>query len=163
MITRDRFEKIMDAIASGTAISNARNRFELICSAIATAIGNAGGGGGVTKDVIGEWTIPTDGTYFKNSYTTTKSMADYDYLIVTVETFQSGSGVTLTAFNDHIVEYSEGNRLAIPKPASLGSTSAQLNWVMCTFTDSTTITVNEGPSNSGWITKIVGIKLNSGE
>lgn len=160
MITRDRFEKIMDAIASGTAISNARNRFELICSAIATAIGNAGSGGaGVTKEVIGEWTIPTDGTYFQNSYTTTKPMSDYDYLIITVETFQS----TVLSFNDIIAEYSAGNRLAYIKPANLGSSSAGVQWVICTFTDSTTITVNEGPANSGWITKIVGIKLNSGE
>lgn len=54
MITRDRFEKILDAIASGTPIANARNRFELICSAIAEKIGNSGGVTSISLESV--WT-----------------------------------------------------------------------------------------------------------
>lgn len=44
-MTSDRFEKVLTAISTGTAITDARNRFEKICSAIASKIGEGGTGG----------------------------------------------------------------------------------------------------------------------
>lgn len=159
MITRDRFEKIMDAIASGTAISNARNRFELICSAIAEAIGSAGGGGTtVTREVIGEYDSPSSQyTYIE----TTKSMSDYDYLEIEFEVAIQYSSVTHTIRNCEIAHYAEGKsgRTIL----STSSSSAGLSPIVWDYTNSTKISIVYGYGNSLNIKKITGVKFTDGE
>lgn len=160
MITRDRFEKIMDAIASGTAISNARNRFELICSAIAEAIGNAGGGGGttVTRDVIGEYDSPSSQyTYIE----TTKPMSDYDYLEIEFEVTVQYASVNHIVHNCEIIPYAEGKsgRTVL----STSSSSAGLSPIMWDFTNSTKISIVYGYGNALNIKKITGVKYTDGE
>lgn len=159
MITRDRFEKIMDAIASGTAISNARNRFELICSAIAEAIGNAGGGGTtVTREVIGEYESPSSQyTYIE----TTKDMSDYDYLEITLKWSGQYASADVDVYQTVIATYVEGKNGTAIIPTS--SSSAGLSPVRWTYTNSKKLTTVFGPSNSMWISKIVGVKYTDGE
>lgn len=159
MITRDRFEKIMDAIASGTAISNARNRFELICSAIAEAIGNAGGGGTtVTRDVIGTYDSPSSQyTYIE----TTKDMSDYDYLEITFKWTGTWSTSTVDVYQTDIASYVEGGygQTAIPTTSS----STGLSPIRWEYTNSKKLSMIFGYGNSLWISKIVGVKYTDGE
>lgn len=159
MITRDRFEKIMDAIASGTAISNARNRFELICSAIAEAIGSAGGGGTtVTRDVIGEYDSPSSQyTYIE----TTKPMSDYDYLEIEFEVSVTYSSTAHIVRNCEIVHYAEGKSGRTVLTTS--SSSAGLSPIMFDFTNSTKISLVYGYGNALNIKKITGVKFTDGE
>lgn len=159
MITRDRFEKIMDAIASGTAISNARNRFELICSAIAEAIGSAGGGGTtVTRDVIGTYDSPSSQyTYIE----TTKDMSDYDYLEITFKWTGQWSSATVDVYQTAIASYVEGKYGQTVIPTTSGS--AGLTPVRWEYTNSKKLTTTFGPGNSLWISKIVGVKFTDGE
>lgn len=52
MITRERFEVILNSIANGEPIANARNRLELLFSAIAEKIGSSGSGGGYSTNEV---------------------------------------------------------------------------------------------------------------
>lgn len=159
MITRDRFEKIMDAIASGTAISNARNRFELICSAIATAIGNAGGGGStVTRTTLGEYDVTQT-----QSSVTTLDMSGYDYLEITFamnDTYGSATKYDWCCTN--IYNYSADGRFYAPIFATV-SASPTYKTVLAHFGSATTIVLDSGPNNSLNIKKVVGVKIESGE
>lgn len=160
MITRDRFEKIMDAIASGTAISNARNRFELICSAIAEAIGNAGGGGGTTviRDVIGTYDSPsTQYDYIE----TTKDMSDYDYLEITFKWSGQWASAPVDAYQIVNVPYVEGSCGQTSIPTTSANTGIlPVRWE---YTNSKKLTKIFGPNNVLWISKIVGVKYTDGE
>ena len=160
MITRDRFEKIMDAIASGTAISNARNRFELICSAIATAIGNAGGGGStVTRTTLGTYDVTQT-----QSSVTTLDMSGYDYLEITFalnDTF----GPTSTKYDwccTYIYYYSADGRLYAPIFSTV-SASPTYKTILAHFGSATTIVLDDGVAGSLHIKKVVGVKIESGE
>ena len=160
MITRDRFEKIMDAIASGTAISNARNRFELICSAIAEAIGNAGSGGGSTviRTTLGEYDVTQ-----KQSSITTLDMSEYDYLEITFAKNDSFS--TSTKYDwccTYIYYYSEDGRFYAPMFLTTSS-SPTYQTILAHFGSPTTIVLDDGVGNSLNIKKVVGVKFESGE
>lgn len=77
---RDRFEVSLNSIATLTPITNPRNRFEILISAIAQAIGGAGGGGG---EVI--YTNPENTTIVNNGYSLTiegVDFSDYKALII---------------------------------------------------------------------------------
>ena len=159
MITRDRFEKIMDAIASGTAISNARNRFELICSAIAEAIGNAGGGGStVTRTTLGTYDVTQT-----QSSITTLDMSEYDYLEITFAMNDTyGTSTKYDWCCTYIYNYSADGRLYAPIFATVSS-SPNYKTVLAHFGSATTIVLDSGPSNSLCIAKVVGVKIESGE
>lgn len=159
MITRDRFEKIMNAIASGTAIANARNRFELICSAIAEAIGNAGGGGTtVIRDVIGTYDSPSSQyTYIE----TTKDMSDYDYLEITFKWTGTWSTSTVDVYQTVIATYEEGKYGQTVIPTTSSSTG--LSPIRWEYTNSKKLSTTFGYGNSLWISKIVGVKYTEGE
>lgn len=157
MITRDRFEKIMDAIASGTAIANARNRFELICSAIATAIGSAGGGGTtITKEVIGTYDNPSTQTSYIE---TTKDMSDYDYLEITFKWSGQWASAPVDVYRIEICQYVEG-KCGMTVLSSGNGTSNPVRWE---YTNSKKLSAIYGPANSLWISKIVGVKYTDGE
>lgn len=159
MISRDRFEVILESISKGTAISNARNRFELICSAIAEAIGNAGGGGTtVTREVIGTYDSPsTQYTYIE----TTKPMSDYDYLEIEFEVSVTYASVAHTVRNIEIAYYDEGKsgRTIL----STTTSSAGLSPIMWDYTNSTKISLVYGYGNALNIKKITGVKFTDGE
>lgn len=160
MITRDRFEKIMDAIASGTAISNARNRFELICSAIAEAIGNAGGGGGstVTRTTLGTYDVTQT-----QSNITTLDMSEYDYLEITFAKNDSyGSATNYDWSFTGIYYYSEDGHFYCPMFTTT-SASPTYKTILAHFGSATTIVLDDGPGNSLHIAKVVGVKIESGE
>lgn len=77
---RDRFEVLLNSIATLTPITNPRNRFEILISAIAQAIGGAGGGGG---EVI--YSNPENTTIVNNAYSLTiegVDFSDYKALII---------------------------------------------------------------------------------
>ena len=159
MITRDRFEKIMDAIASGTAISNARNRFELICSAIAEAIGNAGGGGStVTRTTLGTYDVTQT-----QSTITTLDMSTYDYLEITFA--KNDTFATSTKYDwscTYIYYYSEGGRFYAPMFQTTSS-SPTYKTILAHFESPTSILLDDGVGDSLHIAKVVGVKIESGE
>lgn len=159
MITRDRFEKIMDAIASGTAISNARNRFELICSAIAEAIGNAGGGGStVTRTTLGEYDVTQT-----QSSITTLDMSEYDYLEITFA--MNDTFATSTKYDwccTYIYYYSADGRFYAPMFQTTSS-APTYKTILAHFGSATTIVLDDGVGNSLHIKKVVGVKIGSGE
>lgn len=80
MITRDRFEVILNAISTGEAITNARNRLELLFSKIAVKIGESGGGGAVIDELFHDETIttPINASYSK----TVDGLSDYKLLFI---------------------------------------------------------------------------------
>lgn len=85
---RDRFEVILNSIATLTPIVNPRTRFEILISAIAQAISGAGGGGG---EVI--YSNPENTTVVNNAYSLTiegVDFSDYKALIIYTTT-QDGS------------------------------------------------------------------------
>ena len=158
MISRDRFEVILESISKGTAIENARNRLEMIFSAIAEKIGTGGGGGGstITREVIGEYESPSSQyTYIE----TTKPMSDYDYLEIEFEVATTYASATHTIRNYEIAHYVEGG-----SGRTIFSTSASssgLSPIMWDYTNSTKISIVYGYGNSLNIKKITGIKISS--
>lgn len=80
MITRDRFEVILNAISTGEAITNARNRLELLFSKIAEKIGESGGGGAVIDELFHD---ETETTPVNNSYSKiVDGLSDYKLLFI---------------------------------------------------------------------------------
>ena len=160
MISRDRFEVILESISKGTAIENARNRLEMIFSAIAEKIGTGGGGGGggstITREVIGEYESPSSQyTYIE----TTKPMSDYDYLEIEFEVATTYASATHTIRNYELAHYVEGGsgRTIL----STTSASSGLSPIMWDYTNSTKITIVYGYGNALNIKKITGIKITS--
>ena len=94
MITRDRFEVILNAISTGEAITNARNRLELLFSKIAVKIGESGGGGAVIDELFHDETVITP---VNNSYSkTVDGLSDYKIMIVRAVQPNSNSTITGT-------------------------------------------------------------------
>lgn len=159
MISRDRFEVILESISKGNAISNARNRFELICSAIAEAIGNAGGGGStVTRTTLGEYDVTKT-----QSSITTLDMSGYDYLEITFAINDAyGSETKYNWCCTNIYYYAADGRFYTPFFTNT-STSPTYKTVLAHFGSPTTIVLDYGPGNSLHIAKVVGVKIESGE
>ena len=140
MITRDRFEKILDAIASGTPIANARNRFELICSAIAEKIGNSGGVTNISLDTV--WT----GTLV---YGTPATLPD------TVD--MTTDGILYFCTSDNATMQITKSQLASGNIVSIGyNTQSGYQWYLIIYTpESRTLTID---NLSGGAASIISIK-----
>lgn len=92
MISRDRFELILEAIANGEALASTRNRLEVIFSKIAEKIGTSGGGGAIIDELFHDETVtvPVNGSYSK----TVGGLSDYKIMIV--RAVQPNSNTTIT-------------------------------------------------------------------
>lgn len=159
MISRDRFEVILESISKGTAIENARNRLEMIFSAIAEKIGTGGGGGGggstITRTTLGTYDVTQT-----QSNITTLDMSTYDYLEITFA-LNDSFGVDTTKYNwscAYIYYYSEGGRFYAPLFATTSS-SPTYKTILAHFGSSTTIVLDDGVANSLHIAKVVGVKV----
>lgn len=158
MISRDRFEVILESISKGTAIENARNRLEMIFSAIAEKIGTGGGGSTVTRTTLGEYDVTKT-----QSIITTIDMSEYDYLEITFaknDTF--ATSIKYDWCCTYIYYYSADGRIYAPMFATTSS-SPTYKTILAHFGSPTTIVLDDGVDNSLHIKKVVGVKIESGE
>jgi hypothetical protein len=156
MISRDRFEVILNAIANGTPITNARNRLEKIFSAIAENMGGGGGGGSaITREVIGTYDLSNIGQVPQASCVTTKSMSDYDAIEITFTGADGYAGVVKNVDFVNTIEYiADGGVMGILPLMGQGSVYS----IYGKFDSDTTITLLNSHNGSLNIRQIVGIK-----
>lgn len=143
MISRDRFEKILEAISTGVPLNDARNRFEMICSKIAEKIGGGGGVSGVSLETV--WT----GTFAYGTPVTIPDTVDMTtdgilYLCTTDTTMQITKSQLAT-----------GNELAIGYNTQSGS-----QWYFITYTSGNrTLTITNNSVGTSNITSIKELKV----
>ncbi len=155
MISRDRFEVILNAIANGTPIANARNRLEKIFSAIAENMGGGGGGSAITREAIGTYDLSNIAQVPQASCVTTRSMADYDALEITFTGADGYAGVVKNVDFVNTIEYiADGGIMGILPLMGQGSVYS----IYGKFDSDTTITLLNSQNGSLNIRQIVGIK-----
>lgn len=129
---------------------------DMIDAIMAKGLGGSGssGGGGITFETIGEYDNPL---YQYTSINTTKSMADYDYLIITTKYTTQWASEDIDVYTTNWAEYVP-NGVECIMFATTSASTGTVN-VRFKYTANNELTIINGPANTMCITKIVGVKI----
>lgn len=147
---RDRFEKLINAVSTGKALTETRSRFEEVINAIAEKIGElekGSGSGSVSRTLLGSFS-EVSATY------EVANMSEYSMIIVEFSKSDSFGGYSGLFTHETITSY-ELNKIVT---SSYTSSAASAN-ILCGFvmTSATTL-ARLSFDNSTYISRVWGVK-----